>query len=344
MARIRIGLIGYGRFGRHHAAAIAGSRHAELVGVAAQSEATCRKARRELGVETTSNYKQLLQREDVDAVDIAVPTHLHEQFAVDALRSRKHVFLEKPMASTVQGCDRILAAAADDERVLCINFELRASPLWGRIKKDVDSGKIGAPLYGSYDLWRFPFRRGRGDWRFDQARVGSWLHEEPVHYLDLASWFFADLGVPQRMTAHLIGRDGAPVELSENMTCLLRWPDGQFFQVTQTNSFSGYHQIIKIAGEDGAIVASWEGTFESDDASSYSYALVKKGGREYKGRISARSSERLDLERNVDMFCLRTMGRTSEIATGEDGRRAVALVESALASARAGRTLEIRGL
>jgi len=338
---LRIGLIGCGRFGQCHADAITKSKHADLVAVAARTEATCRKARRKFRVPVTTDYRELLSRPDVDAVDIVLPTDLHERVAIDALRAGKHVFLEKPMAVTTQQCDRVLAEARKHDRTLCIDFELRASPLWSRIKADVGKGVVGQPIYGSYDLWRFSFRPGSDNWRFTQERVGSWLHEEPVHYLDLAVWFFESLGSPAQLTTHVVGRAAAPVEMAENMTCLLRWPDGQYFQVSQTNSFFGYHQQIRIAGEEGSIVAIWEGGVESDEDARHDYFIIRKGRRR-RVQTPAKSSEHLDLERNIDRFCLRALGREADIATGEDGRRSVALVQAALRSARNGRPVMLR--
>lgn len=111
MRKLRIGLIGFGRFGYCHAEAIAASKYAELAAVASHTEKTCRKAHRRFGVPTTLDYRGLLKRADVDAVDIVLPTDLHARVAVDALRAGKHVFLEKPMALTTRQCDRILAEA-----------------------------------------------------------------------------------------------------------------------------------------------------------------------------------------------------------------------------------------
>ena len=341
MKKLRIGLIGFGRFGQHHADAIATSKYAELVGIAARTDATCRKARRKHGVPVTTDYGDLLDRSDVDAVDIVLPTDLHERVAIDALRAGKHVFLEKPMAVTTRQCDRILAEADKRGLTLCIDFELRASPLWSRVKADIAKGVVGKPLYGAYDLWRFPFRSGADNWRFTPERVGSWLHEEPVHYLDLAAWFFEDLGAPEQMTAHMNGRDGAPVEMSENMTCLLRWPEGEYFRVSQTNSFFGYHQQIRIAGEQGSIVAIWEGLVESEEDARHEYYIVRNG-RPRRVPVRAKSSERLDMERNIDAFCLRVLGKPADIADGNDGRRAIAMVQAALRSARSRRPVGLR--
>ena len=335
MSKVRIALIGFGRFGQEHAKAIASSSHAELVGVAARTEATCREATLMFGVPATTEYRRLTAREDVDAVDIVLPTDLHEDAVVEALRSGKHVLVEKPMAITVSQCDRILVEASSGNLTLCVNFELRSSMLWGRVKRDIEKGVVGEPLHGSFDLWRFPFRRGSEAWRYTQERVGSWTHEEPIHYLDAALWFFESLGSPDQITSHAIGRDGASVELSDNTTQLLRWPGGQFFQISGSNSLFGYHQQLRIVGEEGSIAVVWEGSDESAEEGRQDYFIVNNG-RHHRVPIRARSTEPLDLQRNIDAFCARVSGRDADIATGEDGRRSIALVEAALLSARSG--------
>jgi myo-inositol 2-dehydrogenase/D-chiro-inositol 1-dehydrogenase len=341
MSKLRIALIGFGRFGQCHAQAIATSRCAQLVGVAARTEESCRKARDQFGVPTTSDYRELVTRDDVHAVDIVLPADLHEPVALAALRAGKHVLLEKPMALTTRQCDRILAEASKRGLTLCIDFELRASPLWSRIKRDIEKGVVGQPLYGSYDLWRFPFRQGSESWRYMPARVGSWVHEEPVHYLDLAVWLFETLGAPAQLTSHIVGRGRAPVEMSDNMTFLLRWPQGQYFHVTQTNSFFGYQQQVRVAGEDGSIVAIWEGAVEGVEEPRQDYFIVTDGTPR-RVKVAEKSNEPLDLKRNIEAFCQRVSGCRGDIATGEEGRRAVALVETALRSARTGRPVRLR--
>ena len=340
MSRVRIALFGFGRFGQEHAEAIASSSRAELVGIAARTEKTCRKATRSFGVPATTDYRQLTAREDVDAVDIVLPTDLHESTAIEALRSGKHVLVEKPMALTVSQCDRILAEASSRSLTLCVNLELRASNLWGRVKRDIDKGVVGEPLHGAFDLWRFPFRRGSEEWRYTQERVGSWTHEEPVHYLDAALWFFDALGSPDQITCHAIGRNGASVELSDNTTQLLRWPGGQFFQISGSNSLFGYHQQLRIVGEEGSIAVAWDGSDESAEEGRQDYFVVRNGRRR-RVPIRTRSTEPLDLKRNIDAFCARVLGRQADIATGEDGRRSIALVEAALLSARSGTSAKL---
>ena len=99
MTDVRYGLVGYGLFGTHHAAAIDAAPSAELAAIAVKSEAS-RAAAREAhpGVEIYGDYRELLDRDDIDIIDITVPNVLHHEVAAAALDAGKHVLLEKPMA------------------------------------------------------------------------------------------------------------------------------------------------------------------------------------------------------------------------------------------------------
>ena len=129
---LRFGLIGYGLWGRHHAAAIGAAPDAVLAGIAGASEATAAAARRDFpAVPVDVGYHALLGRPDIDAVAVVVPNHLHAEVGVAALEAGKDVLLEKPMATTLEDCDHLLAAARASGRVLTVGHELRLSAQYG---------------------------------------------------------------------------------------------------------------------------------------------------------------------------------------------------------------------
>ena len=61
----------------------------------------------------------------------------------------------------------------------------------------IDAGAIGEPQYALIELWRRPYRLGADGWRYDINRVGNWILEEPIHFFDLARWYFAGVGDPR---------------------------------------------------------------------------------------------------------------------------------------------------
>ncbi len=124
----------------------------------------------------------------IDTLDVALPNHLHAQVAIAALRAGKDVLLEKPMTTSAADCDALLVAERESGRLVSVGHELRQSAQWGRIKALLDEDAIGEPLFLNINLFRNFYRSGAALWRYDRARVGSWMLEEAVHYFDLALW------------------------------------------------------------------------------------------------------------------------------------------------------------
>src|SRR5438093_9563095 len=110
---IRFGLIGYGLFGAHHARAIAAAPGAELRAIAVPSEQSQAVAREAHPTATIhADYRELLARDDIDAVNVVVPNRWHYEVGRAVLASERHLLLEKPMALTLCECDELVALAA----------------------------------------------------------------------------------------------------------------------------------------------------------------------------------------------------------------------------------------
>lgn len=199
---MRIGLVGYGAWGLMHADAIARISGLELAGIVAQGEASARAAAsRHPGVPVHRRLADLLTDPAIELVDIVVPNHLHAEMALAALASGKHVLLEKPLATSLAEAERIVMAAEASGLYLAVGHELRVSKQWSRVKALIDEDAIGMPCHALLALFRRPYRPGSGGWRYDPARVGSWILEEPVHYIDLLLWYFARCGDPVELEA-----------------------------------------------------------------------------------------------------------------------------------------------
>ena len=186
---VRFGLIGYGAWGQHHAASIAKADDAQLVAIAEPSEES-RKAAQDAhpDVAIVADYRELVGRDDLDAVDVIVPNRLHHEVASAVLSSGKHMLLEKPMCLTMKECDDLLRLAEEKNLRIAINHEFRLSSLWGKVKDLINEGIVGDPQYVLVELSRNPYRLGSDGWRFDINRVGDWILEEPIHFFDLARW------------------------------------------------------------------------------------------------------------------------------------------------------------
>jgi UDP-N-acetylglucosamine 3-dehydrogenase len=144
MDRLRIGVIGLGWFGEIHCETIVGIANMELAGLCTRTPDRLAQQASKFGVSKTwRDYRDMLADKDIDAVSICTMWDQHTEPAIAALEAGKHVFLEKPMASTVADCRKIIAAAKNARGVLQIGHIVRFNPRYRMAKQAIDAGKIG---------------------------------------------------------------------------------------------------------------------------------------------------------------------------------------------------------
>lgn len=147
MSELRIGVIGLGWFGEIHCDAIIGTPSLKLTSLCTRNEDRLKNLGEKFGVEKLhTNYKDLLADPEIDAVSITTMWDQHTDIAIDALRAGKHVFLEKPMASTVIDCQKIIEASEKSKGILQIGHIVRFNPRYRAAKKAISEGAIGQIL------------------------------------------------------------------------------------------------------------------------------------------------------------------------------------------------------
>jgi myo-inositol 2-dehydrogenase/D-chiro-inositol 1-dehydrogenase len=342
---MRFGLVGYGAWGRHHAAAIRQAGEAELVAIACGSERSAEAARRDHpDVPVVTDHRRLMDRSDVDAVDVVVPNDRHVEVAVTALEHGKDVLLEKPMAPTVEGCDRLLEAASRSGRVLSIGHEFRLSTQWGAIKRLIDAGELGDPRYALVSLFRFPYRPGSGEWRYDPARVGSWILEEPVHFFDLVMWYFEATGDPEtvRATGNARSRPGALGRMADDFTAVLHFPGGAYAVVTQTLAGFEHHQVVELVGTEGAARAWWSGTMDRTRHPAFELKVKRRGQAACETASLGASGELFELEEEIRQT-VRAFRAGRPLVSGEEARKRILVCLEAERALREGGEVRLVG-
>ncbi len=335
---VRFGLIGYGAWGSCHARAIREIEGCELVAVAAASEATRERARQETGAAAFAGYRQLLASPDVDVADVVAPNHLHETIALEALAAGKHVLLEKPMATSVAGCDRILEAAARYQRLVLVGHELHFSPLYAAMRRLIAEGKIGCPRYVLVDLWRRPYRPGSENWKQDPGRVGSWILEEPVHYFDLVAWFLEGSGEPVSVFARGNRKDpGAPriPGVNDNFSAVIAWGDGAYGIISQSLSAVEHHLSVKVFGSEGVLRSEWHADMDRSERPSFSLA-VSEGAAMRPLEVQSTPGELFELRSEIRAMAAAVRGGAPLPFPPEHARRAVAMCLEAERSIQTG--------
>jgi predicted dehydrogenase len=188
--KVRIGVIGVwgrGTIARHWQE----SGRAVVVAGADISDENLAKFKKEIAPDAfiTKDYRELLERNDVDAVAVTAPDYTHEKYAVAALEAGKHVFCEKPLAITIEGCDRILRAWKASGKRLMVGFNMRYMNMFRTMKEIIDSGVIGEIKA----VWVRHFVGFGGDfyyhdWHGTRENTTGLLLQKGSHDIDIVHW------------------------------------------------------------------------------------------------------------------------------------------------------------
>ena len=144
MDRLRIGVIGLGWFGEIHCDTIVGIPNLELAALCTRTPDRLAELAQKIHVgKTYRDYREMIADPEIDAVSIVTMWDQHTEPAIAALDAGKHVFLEKPMASTVADCRKIIAAAKRSKGILQIGHICRFNPRYRMAKQAIDAGRIG---------------------------------------------------------------------------------------------------------------------------------------------------------------------------------------------------------
>jgi predicted dehydrogenase len=118
MEKIRVGVVGVGHLGQHHARILAGLENTELTAVADSRSSAARRIAKTYECESFKHYERLIERDLVDAVSIAVPTSLHHEVASKFLNAGIHCMVEKPITTTVEDAEDLIRIAEEKNLVL----------------------------------------------------------------------------------------------------------------------------------------------------------------------------------------------------------------------------------
>ena len=345
---MRFALIGYGSWGRFQARSIAAQEGLALTVIATRNEASAAAARRDFPTaRVTLDWCEAIDDPTVDVADIVLPNHLHVDVACAALRAGKDVLLEKPMATTREDCDRLIAAERTSGRIVSVGHEFRLSTQWGRAKRVLDEGAIGEPLFVGVNLFRNAYRSGAEGWRYDRARVGSWILEEAIHFFDLALWYLAAKGDPVSIRAVGNQRPNRSAGMYDNFCAIVRYADGAYASITQCIAGFEHHLVVEITGTQGAIRTAWSGTMDRDHHPVYEFSIqprgfpFERGVREALHESIEISGEVYELEAQIRLTAEALRERRALVSTEEARKRVICCVE-AERSARENREIALR--
>jgi UDP-N-acetyl-2-amino-2-deoxyglucuronate dehydrogenase len=252
---VRVGLVGCGKVGGIHAAALARLPEAEFVAACDVSRVRAEGFAARYGVRPFADVDAMLRESGVEAVVIGTPHPLHAEPAVRAAEAGVHVLVEKPMAASLADCDAMLAAARKSGVALGVVSQRRWYEPVLRMRAAIDAGKIGTPALGVFIQysWREPSYYASDPWRGKWATEGGGvLVNQSPHQLDILRWL---MGPVAEVSGYWANVNHPTVEVDDTAVASLRFAGGGLGSIiTSVSQRPGLYTRVHVHGTTGASV------------------------------------------------------------------------------------------
>lgn len=255
MVPVRTALVGCGKVGQIHAAALSTLRESMFVAVCDSQLSRAAGFASRYGVAAFDSVPEMIRRCGVEAISICTPHPLHEQPCIEAASARVHVLVEKPLASSLAACDAMIAAAEKTNVKLGVVSQRRLFEPVQRMKAAIEAGKIGRPVLGTFTglSWRDEAYYRSDPWRGKWSTEGGGvLVNQSPHQLDLLQWF---LGPIDEITGCWANLNHPYIEVDDTALAIVRFQSGALANiVTSVSQKPGIYTNVHIHGSNGASV------------------------------------------------------------------------------------------
>ncbi|MCF7929306.1 MAG: Gfo/Idh/MocA family oxidoreductase [Spirochaetales bacterium] len=321
---VRCGLIGAGRAGLIHARNFAGSvARGELAGVADPSREALEQAKSELGdIQTFTDYREMLKRDDIDAVIVVTPTVFHRDVVLSAAAEGKHVLCEKPMAMNVKESKEMIDACDAASVKLQIGFMRRFDAGFRHAKEQIESGAIGDVVMIK-SLTHGPSKPQ--PWMLDIAKSNGPLAEVSSHDIDTLRWYSgSDISEVYAVAGNYRSQFAAAEypDFYDNVLVVNRFADGKQGLIEGAVYVKyGYDSRVEILGTEGVIFV---GTLKDKPVE-----VVSQKHGSTQSVVQSWQTLFIDAYRAEDQSFVQAILEDSEPeVTGIDGMRAVQVVNA----------------
>jgi predicted dehydrogenase len=322
-----VGVIGAGFVANMHLAALRKIPGVRLVGVADVDPA--RAAAAVAGVPEarwTTRVAELLSWPEIDGCIVCTPNDTHVEIGLAVAQSDKHLLIEKPLAITLDGADRLIEAFAERHLVLMAAHTHRFYDYGRAIKAAIDAGDVGRPVYLRLAIlggWIWPDWRA---WVIDPGRSGGHVLHNGVHLLDLAAWWLN--AEPESVYVQGRKETSADLEIYDYLSMLVRFHGGatavcEMSRANRPRSFA--YRDVFVQGTSGALSLPWD--------AEQGLAFLEGGTSQLPGEGQT------GFDREVTGWVAAMRGESSSPVTGQEARLAVAMAIAGEQSLRSGRVV-----
>lgn len=329
--QFRVAVIGAGFMGSMHAAIFSREPRARLVAIVDRNLDLARSVAARLGekVNVYASHEELLAAEQLDLVSICTPDHLHLQPALDIAAKGINLFVEKPIASTLEDGRKIVEACKQAGVKLGIGYLLRFDPRYYKARELMQTGKIGAPIHV---YTRRNSARTEGPKRYG-GTLPLALHVT-VHDVDLVLWMLegqTPVSVYAQQTDILLGSTGT----QDTIAAVVRFSDGTLVNFESAWALPGGARHMIDARME---LIGTEGSFEVQCGDSGLYFADNQASREIDTQHWPSFGDIIggSLRQQLSSVLEWLDGKPSQVATGEEALRSLELTLAMIRSAESG--------
>jgi predicted dehydrogenase len=280
MKKVRLGIIGLGNIGKHHASYLLEGKitRAELtaVGSVAPAELELYRGR---GPSLFSSGEEMIRSGLCDAIVVATPHYQHTTLGIAALEAGLHTMIEKPISAHKADAERLIACAKKHpKQVFAGMFQMRVEPRYAKIQKLIQTGELGAIVRINWiitDWFRTEAYYASGGWRATwKGEGGGVLLNQCLHQLDMLQWL---CGMPSRVRGFCqLGRFHN-IEVEDNVTCYLEWANGATgVFISSTGEAPGTNRFEIVGTRGKLVLENNKLTFTRNDADMIEYSKTAK--------------------------------------------------------------------
>jgi predicted dehydrogenase len=317
----RIGIIGCGTIGRQHLESYR-KIGVEPVAVADPDPRALEQAASDSKSRPYTDYREMLRTEDLAGVSICTPPSVHRDAAIAAFDAGTSVLCEKPLATTSEDCEAMIAASDRAGVLLMTGLCHRFQPEIERLAALVASGELGAILMFRN---RFAFHNTTAATTWFSRRAiagGGVLFDTSVHSVDLFRFLLGEVDQVVAVTASSDTELGAALEVEDSGIIALRAESGALGSIEASWRTPPAEATVTLYGTGGAA------TFDYDRPG---VIAIRRNGEDGWRQIEVETGDRFERQAQHFLDCL--VGRSEPRVTGRDGARAVEILLAAYRSA-----------
>ncbi len=251
---LRFAIVGCGVIGKTHAEAIGAVPGAQLVAVADEDLERARSLAAAHGATPYASLGEMLDREQLDVVDVCTPSGQHGEHACQVMRAGRHVVVEKPMEITREAMDRMLRVQRETGVKLAVISQHRFDPASQRVQGLIQEQALGRLALGNAHVpwWRSQAYYDSGAWRGTRELDGGGvLMNQSIHSIDLLQWFMGPVRAVQAYADTLVHR----METEDVAVAVLRFASGALGTVAATTgAYPGVTTRVEVFGDRGSAV------------------------------------------------------------------------------------------